>query len=326
MEVTRSEESVGEADGWSASLTPEKRAAIRDLHRLRPAWNLVAILFAALWAGTLWLMIAFPVWLVRIPGYVVIGMLIHAMAVLMHEGIHGSLFRNRALDRGFGFVLGAPALFSATAYRVTHMNHHRHNRTALDPDEFTNVSKLRWIVISLFYAWGLAGIIVYVFHVPIMALLRGTRRQRLAVLLEYALLAMVYAGVILGALHFGWFPAVLHGWIIPLFFANLFGNFRGWAEHMMTRAGHPLIQTRTVTSNGFVSFFMCNLNYHLEHHLFPAMPWYHLPRLHRLLQEDYRQAGSVVYRSYSRFIWDAVKTGPYGLALQSLPTNTVPTA
>ena len=320
------EEPVGEADGWSASLTPEKRAAIRDLHRLRPSWNLVAVLFAALWACTLWLMTAFPVWGVRIPGYVFIGMLIHAMAVLMHEGIHGSLFRNRALDRGFGFVLGAPALFSATAYRVTHLNHHRHNRTALDPDEFTNVSKHRWIVVFLFYAWGLAGIIVYVFHVPIMALLRGTRRQRMAVLLEYALLAIIYAGVILGALHVGCFPVVLHGWIIPLFFANLFGNFRGWAEHMMTRAGHPLIQTRTVTSNSFVSFFMCNLNYHLEHHLFPAMPWYHLPRLHRLLQDDYRQAGSVVYRSYIRFIWDAVRTGPFGLALRSLPKNAVPPA
>ena len=94
----------------------------------------------------------------------------------------------------------------------------------------------------------------------------------------------------------------------------------------MTRPGHPLIQTRTVTSNAFVSFFMCNLNYHLEHHLFPAMPWYHLPRLHRLLQDDYRKAGSVVYRSYVRFIWDAVNTGPYGLALQTLPTNAVPTA
>jgi fatty acid desaturase len=326
MEGRMSEEPVGEADGWSASLTPEKRAAIRDLHRLRPAWNLVAILFAALWACMLWLMTAFPIWAVRIPGYVVIGMLIHAMAILMHEGIHGSLFRNRALDRGFGFVLGAPALFSATAYRVTHLNHHRYNRTAQDPDEFTNVSKHRWIVVFLFYAWGVVGIVVYVFHVPIMALLRGTPRQRLAILLEYVLLAMVYAAVILGALHFGRFSIVLHGWIIPLFFANLFGNFRGWAEHMMTRPGHPLIQTRTVTSNAFVSFFMCNLNYHLEHHLFPAMPWYHLPRLHRLLQDDYRQAGSVMYRSYSRFVWDAVRTGPYGLALQSLPPKAVPTA
>ncbi len=326
MDAEPLRESSAEAEGWSRSLSSEKRAAIRELHRLRPAWNLVAVLFAALWAGMLWLMTAFPLWAVRIPGYVVIGMLIHALAILMHEGIHGSLFRNRMLDRGFGFVLGAPALFSATAYRVTHLHHHRHNRTVQDPDEFTNVSKHRWIVTLLFYAWGLAGIIVYVFHVPLMALLRGTPRQRLAVVLEHGLLALVYAGVILGALRFGCFSTVLHGWIIPLFFANLFGNFRGWAEHMMTRPGHPLIQTRTVTSNAFVSFFMCNLNFHLEHHLFPAMPWYHLPRLHRLLQDDYRMAGSVVYRSYVRFIWDAVNTGPYGLALQTLPAKPVPAA
>src|SRR5258706_11535471 len=99
------EESGEEARGWSAALSPAKRAEIRDLHRLRPAWNLVALLFAALWAGMLWLMSVHPVWAVRIPGYIVIGALIHAMAILMHEGIHGSLFRNRFLDRGVGFFL-----------------------------------------------------------------------------------------------------------------------------------------------------------------------------------------------------------------------------
>jgi fatty acid desaturase len=54
---------------------------------------------------------------------------------------------------------------------------------------------------------------------------------------------------------------------------------------------------------------MCNLNYHLEHHLFPAVPWYNLPHVHRLLQEDYRAAGSFIYRSYLRFCWDAVRGG-----------------
>jgi fatty acid desaturase len=91
--------------------------------------------------------------------------------------------------------------------------------------------------------------------------------------------------------------------------AAVLGSIRGWAEHMMTRPGHPLTQTRTVISNRVLSFFMCNLNYHLEHHLFPAVPWYNLPRLHRLLQDDYRAAGSFIYRSYLRFCWDAFRGG-----------------
>ena len=89
----------------------------------------------------------------------------------------------------------------------------------------------------------------------------------------------------------------------------------------MTRAGHPLTQTRTVTSNALVSFFMCNLNYHLEHHLFPAMPWYNLPRLHALLQDEYRNAGSFVYASYARFVWDAVRGGVHGEAPEEASRN-----
>ncbi len=52
---------------------------------------------------------------------------------------------------------------------------------------------------------------------------------------------------------------------------------------------------------------MCNINYHLEHHLFPGMPWYNLPKVHRLLQDEYRQAGSSVYPSYTQFCIDFFK-------------------
>jgi fatty acid desaturase len=31
--------------------------------------------------------------------------------------------------------------------------------------------------------------------------------------------------------------------------------------------------------------FPHHVNYHLEHHLYPAVPHYHLPRLHRLLRD-----------------------------------------
>jgi fatty acid desaturase len=36
------------------------------------------------------------------------------------------------------------------------------------------------------------------------------------------------------------------------------------------------------------------VNYHLEHHLYPAVPHYHLPRLHRLLVDRRALAGAEV--------------------------------
>ena len=302
------------SDLWVATLTPEKRAAIRELHRVKPAWNLIAIAFVAIWAVAGWTIMTFPQWTLRLGSYVLAGAAIQALTILMHEGIHGNLFRNRTLDRWIGFLLGVPAFFSSTAYQVTHTLHHRHNRTERDPDEFTNLMKNRRTLSLAFYLWGLIGMPLYLLHVHLTALLKGNRRQRLDVATEMGLMVAAYAGLALTAYTFEFLDVVVHCWLIPLIPAAVFGGVRGWAEHMMTVPGHPLTQSRTVTSNPIVRFFMCNLNYHLEHHLYPSMPWYHLPRLHALLQEDYRQAGSCIYKSYLRFLWDALRTGVHGLA------------
>jgi fatty acid desaturase len=304
-----------ESRHWFATIPSQKKLTIRRLHELRPAWNLIILLFVAAWVAAAIAILQAPSWWpVRLVSYVTIAVAIHSLAILMHEGIHGNLFRNRTLDRWASVILGAPAFFSGTAYRVPHILHHRYNRTEKDPDEFTNLTKNRSLLSIVFYAWGVIGMPTYLVHVPLNALRCGTPRERRDVLLEYGLLGILYSGVVLVAIRWHALPALLHCWIIPAGIAAIFGNVRGWAEHMMTEKGHPLTQTRTVKSTQLVSLLMCNLNYHLEHHLFPAMPWYNLPTLHRLLEDEYRKAGSFVYESYLKFLLDAVLVGVHGQA------------
>jgi fatty acid desaturase len=300
-----------------STLSREKRAVIRELHQLKPLWNLIALVFVALWVSGGALILAVPFWPLRLAGYVMIGVAIHGLGNLMHEGIHGNLFRNRRLDRLVGFVAGAPALFSVTAYRVTHLIHHRYNRTKQDPDEFTNLTNNRHLLSVAFYSWMVVGVVLYLFHVPITALRRGRPRERVAVVVEYLVIAGLCASIFAVAAYYHTAGLVVQLWVIPLLFAAVFVNVRGWAEHMMTVPGHPLTQSRTITSNRVLSFLNINLNYHLEHHLFPAMPWYNLPRLHALLQDEYREAGASIYRSYLRFLGDAWRTGVHGLAPRS---------
>lgn len=308
MESVQNESAV-----WLASISKDKRAVIRQLHDLTLRWNLVGLFFPLLWAATAVVMVLLPIWPVRLIGYAIIGASIHAMGIVMHEGIHGTFFRHRFLDRFFGFLLGLPTLFSVTAYKVAHLNHHRHNRTEKDQDEFTNHTKSPLFHTILFYIWSVLGTLIYMFVIPVTALKIGKPRERVAIVLEYIILALIYSIILMFAFRAGHLDLVLHLWIVPIGFTMLIGNIRGWAEHAMTRIGHPLTQTRTVTSNRLVSFMMCNLNYHLEHHLCPGIPWYNLPKLHTLLQDDYREAGSFIYTSYLRFIWDAVRTGVHGV-------------
>ena len=49
-----------------------------------------------------------------------------------------------------------------------------------------------------------------------------------------------------------------------------------------------------------MAFLLLNENYHLEHHLFPEVPSYRLPRLRALLQD--RLPHHVEAASYTRFL------------------------
>jgi fatty acid desaturase len=298
---------------WYRNLDPLKKQAIRDLHRINPWWNLVGIAFAVLWWLAALLIVSVPSWLVRLPAYFAIGVLIHGMANFMHEGIHGTLFRDKRKNRWFGFVMGAPALFSVTAYGVNHLLHHRFNRTKDDPDEITNVTKDPRLLQLFFYGWILFGTVAYSLRLPYSAIHHGSRSERSQVVLEQVLLALMVGSLFYFSWRGGWLPLLVQVWLIPLIVTASIGNMRGWAEHVLTVRGHPLTETRTVTSTRWFSFFHINLNYHLEHHLFPRVPWYNLPKVHSLLLDDYRAAGASVYGSYTRFLFDAFRQGLRGV-------------
>lgn len=299
----------GDSAGWYQSLDPAKREAIRELYPVNRKWNLIGVVFVAIWAVTAVAMLYFDTWPVLVVGYVVIGFMIHGMAVLMHEGVHGSLFRNQRWDRWCGFVLAAPTLFSFTAYRINHLLHHRFARTERDPDEFTNVSTNRYVQSMAFYGSAVFGTIAYSVQVPVVAWNHANSRQRWDLVVERLILTIVPAVIIGAAVHFGYFDAVLNVWLIPFGVAMVLANFRAWAEHPLTSADHPLRESRTITSNRLFSLLFINGNYHLDHHLFPAVPWYHLPQLHAILLDEYRAAGSSVYRSYLKFLFDAARLG-----------------
>lgn len=302
-----------ESGAWFAALPKEKRAAIQKLHRLDQRWNVVTVLYplTALVMG--YFVVTIQTWPVRVAGYFVIGIAMHAMAILVHEASHVSLSRNRRWDRFVGFLMGVPVVVSVSAYRVLHGFHHRYTRQSGDPDEFLHVTNSKFLQSLLFYIWPLIGTPVYLIHVPMTALTRGKGKDRQDVVVEMLLLAVIWSTLFWMASHYGRWDIVLHCWLLPFVVAGAFGNVRAWSEHAMTDPGSPLNRTRTVTSNKIVSFLMCNLNYHVEHHLCPAIPWYNLPKMHALLKEEYARDGGHIYGSYLRFLWDALRTGVHGV-------------
>jgi fatty acid desaturase len=296
-------------------LSREKRRALRALHRRRPLWNLVPLLHVGLWGAAAPVMIGSESLAVQLLAFLVCGTALHALGILMHDAIHGSFTGNRKLDRWLGLAMGIPALMTFSGYGIPHYIHHRELGTGKDPDDFRRYAHDDRAHARIFYAWPLLGMAWYSLRMAPLARRLATPRQARELATEQGIQLAVTGGALALGLWFGFLEEVLCAWILPVAAVGMVaGGARGWAEHWTTPGPQPLFQSRTVTSSRLLSFFNCNLNYHLEHHLFPGVPWYNLPKVHALLQDAYRAAGIRSERSYVRLLLRCLRTGPPPLA------------
>ncbi|MBI1395678.1 MAG: fatty acid desaturase [Betaproteobacteria bacterium] len=240
-------------------------------------------------------------WIV-IPAIFVIAAQQHAMFVLAHDAAHYRLFANRRLNDFAGRVMGSIAGISMCAYRVIHRLHHNHLYGQQDPDIALHGGYPRgraYLLRKL--AADLTGLTAwktyrYFFGAPAVNAATSTRqrplddtapalrqaalRDRRGVLITQALLPVVFlvAGGPEGLVRY----AVL--WLLPLATVlQAILRLRAIAEHGAPASlDSPLRAARTNLPGPFTAFFLFphHVNYHVEHHLYPAVPHYRLPALH----------------------------------------------
>jgi fatty acid desaturase len=97
----------------------------------------------------------------------------------------------------------------------------------------------------------------------------------------------IYLATIAAAIGFGSFlPLMYIG--LPSFYGAWFVILVGLTQHagLAEDVLDHRLNTRTVYMNPVFRFLYWNMNYHVEHHMFPTVPYYALPRLHELLKKD----------------------------------------
>ena len=62
------------------------------------------------------------------------------------------------------------------------------------------------------------------------------------------------------------------------------------------------LNCRTVYVNPFSRFVYWNMNYHVEHHMFPLVPYHHLPELHAAMKYDCPPPYRGFWHAYSEII------------------------
>ncbi len=272
------------------------RQELRALSQLKP-WRTAfamlldwAIIFAAIVVGEL-----IGNWFIWAIAIAVIAGRMHAFGVIMHEFAHYRFIKNKQLSDWVGDIfLAWPIGTTVAAYRSNHLAHHRYANTDKDPDWtvklgtriYTFPQEMRVAVLNFFgYFVAVSSIRDMRMAFPRLQNDDSSSRLRLFVRLGY------YGVLGVAIIYSGYLVLYIFYWVIPyftLFFLILY--IRSVAEHFGDTMDYSseMSGTRTVIPHFWETWFFCphNINFHIEHHLYPSVPYYNLPALSDALMDN----------------------------------------
>ena len=251
-------------------------------------------------------------------GYIQMGIM-----TFMHDCTHSVLFKAKWKNWAFGIFAIIPMLISFISFKDDHLIHHRHNRTSKDPDAFT-MGKRGIVDYLLFYSYAAAGIFLTAIQFTLISPIQKFRGTKALIhWIEIALHIILAWGVFHWASSQGIVSEVFAIWFWPLIFFGFFNSVRFVAEHYGTpwNCGQ-LAGTRTIISNPINSWFWNNINYHIGHHVYPAVPWYNLQKLHTLILPEIKNQNAIIDKSYFAVFLEAMVRGPESLE-QNIQLNAL---
>ncbi|MFD0915668.1 fatty acid desaturase family protein [Pseudahrensia aquimaris] len=86
------------------------------------------------------------------------------------------------------------------------------------------------------------------------------------------------------------------------------------------------LNTRTVYMNPISRFIYLNMNYHVEHHMFPMVPYHALPKLHDLIKHDLPEPNSGFLDGFKEMwsVWRRQMNGEHYWLKRELPKGAKP--
>jgi fatty acid desaturase len=236
--------------------------------------------------------------------FIVIGTRFHGLEAMLHEATHYRLHPNKKINEVVGELSVWPLGLSLFLYRkIRHFGHHKNLGTLKDPHVVSYKKHSARFDIPTPLPQLLKNCLTVAIKFPTevwVGQMVGIGR----LLPQFSKkLAWLWIGfqlstglcIVIGSFIFGlkilWIYLLF--FVAPLMWVAVFSRYvRLLTEHFGIPANqHDSIsgaETRTVLVSWPVRvlFWPHSLNYHIEHHWYPSVPFYNLPGLHTLLQQS----------------------------------------
>ena len=279
---------------WYQTDIPRKQLAELMRRRDGPAIRDTVILFAAMIGLAAAAAVLWPSWL-ALPCLLAYGVLYgSAMDSRWHECGHKTAFKSRWLNDAVYQVACFCMIRNPYTWRWSHARHHTDTViVGRDPE----IQLMRPPVFAKWIA-NFAGLIDVPASLKLMLLNASGRLdpQEATFIPEVdhpkvvrvaRIWVLIYAATIGTAVALGsWLPVLLVG--TPRLYGAWHHVMTGMLQHggLADNVVDHRLNSRTVYMNPISRFIYWNMNYHVEHHMFPKVPFHALPKLHELIRHD----------------------------------------
>ena len=279
---------------WYASPIPRER--MRELLERRdgPALRDTVIWFALLLTFGLAGLMLWGSWWAIIP-FAIYGVIYASSSdSRWHESSHGTAFKTDWMNNALYEIASFMVMRESVPWRWSHARHHS-----------DTIIVGRDAEIAFQRPISIVGTILKFFSIPTIfkyfqSVLRHTTgkmapaertyipesefgkvfwRARIYLLIYLAVLALAVATRSVLPLLFIGLPALYGTWLMVVYGGT---QHAGLAENVLDHR----LNTRTVYMNPINPYLYWNMGYHVEHHMFPMVPYHNLPKLHALLKSD----------------------------------------
>jgi beta-carotene hydroxylase len=253
---------------------PSLRELGLDLLRVKPLRRWVTLALPFIWCGAYFALAAWGWWPPAVFALVALSFVTYGS--ISHDLVHRNLGLPRPVNDWLLCLIELLALRSGHAYWAAHLHHHA--RFPQPDDIEATAARRSW-------AGALAEGLVFQFRIWLWAL-RHARQVRAWVVgegvaclalaaLAVALLSVTPVPCVYAAL------VVVGSWVIPLVTSYLPHEPSGADELSQTRAFRGVVASVVALEH----------LYHLEHHLYPAVPHHNWPKLAKRLDPYLAKAG-----------------------------------
>ena len=256
-----------------------------------------------------------------IPALLLYGNIFYCKIIsIQHETNHETYFKSRTLNKFFYHITSLLGGFEAVRWKWSHFHHHTYtiftNEEVYDyennspkPTEpirfllnflplgpIINIQKIRHFTHFeiIKHSFGIITPVVKV-SVPEKEIKKIIYISRLY--LGFWLL-VILSSVLLQS----WLPIIMI--ILPPFYGNTVLMICGMTQHagLADNIKDHRKSTRTVIMNPFFSFLYSNMEYHIEHHIFPKIPCHNLKKFHKIIKNQMPEPHTGIISAYRSII------------------------